>query len=472
MGLIKFNIIQETKIINNINQFGLIKRIEDTYKNRLYYLKESKVYVIWTGEYWAKCDNIELIRMVMDVINKIPNEINNVIGVAKTENGDMVTAKDLKKFQKSVSSDTAIKPAISLLPTCKNLVASESDFDTVTDHIVTQNGILNLRTGILEDHNPEFKSTKIAPVPYIKNADCPKFKKFIYEIFMGNEELIKYIQVLLGYLITGLTIEQKIFIFRGYGSNGKSKLVNILRKVLGDYAIDTPSSTFLKKPSNSIPSDLPRLKDARVIFASESNLGQIFDMAIIKLCTGSDMVTARNLFESFYSFTLQAKVVFITNIVPEIKSFDYGSLRRIEIIPFDRKFKDEEDNKYIEDELTKELTGIFAWIVEGATQYLEKGLPKCDAVQKSTTNYLTKVDIIQDFLNDCCEINIEDKNYRISVADLKNLFEIWAKKNGVDGYSKIKLSDLMELKGFEQGHSGSVRQWKGISIKSKLHSKP
>jgi putative DNA primase/helicase len=472
LSLIKSNLLQNAIIIKNLDDFGLVERIVDTNINNLLYLVKSKYFVIWNGMTWEKCENNKLGSIIKNVINTIPAEIATSTAIARTESGEIVTVNKLKQFHDRVSRASTLKSIISLLPTCEKIVEKEEAFDTETDHIVTQNGILNLKTGYLCNHYPQYKSTRIAAVQYKENITCPEFNTFLNQIFNNDQSLIEYVQVLLGYFLTGSTSEQKLYILFGNGSNGKTKLLNVIQNILNSYAVNTPSSTLLKKPVSSIPCDIPRLNKARVVVASESNLGVDFDMATIKLLTGGDQVTGRSLYKEYQSYIPQFKIVFATNILPDIKSVDYGTRRRIEIIPFKNTFKGDSDDKNLEGKLMKEATGIFAWMVEGAKKYYESRFPKCKAVQDATDEYFNHSDNIQSFLDDTCDINTNNATYHISVADLWALSNIWTNKNGIDPYSKKEFSRLIQMKGFQQNKSGSVRRWKGIRIKSKLHSKP
>jgi putative DNA primase/helicase len=82
-------------------------------------------------------------------------------------------------------------------------------------------------------------------VTYDPNADCPKWKAFLQRIFNNNERLIRFVQRAVGYSLTGSTREQCLFFLYGTGANGKSTFLEVVRALLGDYAVTAEFSTFV-----------------------------------------------------------------------------------------------------------------------------------------------------------------------------------------------------------------------------------
>jgi putative DNA primase/helicase len=79
------------------------------------------------------------------------------------------------------------------------------------------NGTLDLRTGTLHEHQRADYITKLCPTPYVPGAACPMWLAFLDTIFAGNHELIRYVQRLLGYCLTGDVSEQSC---RSFGEPG------------------------------------------------------------------------------------------------------------------------------------------------------------------------------------------------------------------------------------------------------------
>ncbi|MDW4283649.1 DNA primase, partial [Staphylococcus saprophyticus] len=95
-------------------------------------------------------------------------------------------------------------------------------FDNDFDLFNVQNGFVDLKAGKLNDHERKNYFTKISNVEYTDKADCPKWDEFLNDIFLGNQELVRFIQRAVGYSLSGHTSEQVLFVLYGNGRNGKS----------------------------------------------------------------------------------------------------------------------------------------------------------------------------------------------------------------------------------------------------------
>src|SRR5207244_6508249 len=125
------------------------------------------------------------------------------------------------------------------------------------------------------------------------------------------------------------------FVLHGAGANGKSTLLETLRHVLGDYARQTDSSTFVTRDADAIRNDVARLRGARFISVVEIGMGRHLDEALVKQVTGGGTITARFLFHEPFEFRFTGKVLLACNHKPEIRGADLGIWRRIRLIPFE-----------------------------------------------------------------------------------------------------------------------------------------
>src|SRR5207245_9128028 len=107
------------------------------------------------------------------------------------------------------------------------------------------NGTLYLRTGVLGPFNPDHLITRATDVPYIPDAPCKRWQQFLLEVFLGDAELIRFVQRAVGYSLTGDTREQVLFILHGSGSNGKTTFLDILLMLVGNHGDINSFSTFL-----------------------------------------------------------------------------------------------------------------------------------------------------------------------------------------------------------------------------------
>jgi putative DNA primase/helicase len=457
---------KNTKIIYSLTSFGLADRIAKRYENKLFKIINTKKYAFWNSKYYEIVPSARLMKIVRKMIEELPDELGN-FDYALTTYGDTISKDDLVVFREKKSKPSAVTETIALIETCNNAEKESSEFDKDIDQIVTQNGILNLKTGELRDHDASFLSTRIVSVPYEPEADCPSFLKFIDDITCQRADLAKYLQRVIGYCFTGSVKEQVAFIFHGFGSNGKSTLLNLLLKIADRYGIQTPAATLMARSTNSIPADLPRLRKAWFVVASEINQGQKFDEARLKVMTGGEPIVSRELYANYESYQPQFKVVLAVNILPDFTGCDYGISRRIRVVPFDKIFKDEDLDKDLNVKLEQELPGIFAWIARGAKDYFEEGLLKCEEVEDATRIYIEDMNRVQNFLMDECIIDRDNHKLRTALPDLWEMSNEWNRKNNSDPFKKKIFTNQLKSKGFKQGKSGSERQWLGIKPKVK-----
>ncbi len=91
----------------------------------------------------------------------------------------------------------SIKDLMPLVP------GEREDFDKHKYLFNVENGIVDLKTGKLQQHDRELGLTKITNIAFDENAKCPEWLNFLDQIFQGDKELTEYMQRLIGYSLTG-----------------------------------------------------------------------------------------------------------------------------------------------------------------------------------------------------------------------------------------------------------------------------
>ena len=306
------------------------------------------------------------------------------------------------------------------------LAVNLTDFDADPMQLCVENGVIDLATGKLLEPNPAMRHSKMAGVSYDAHASCPRFMQFLKDIFPDDPELLEYVQKVAGYTLTGSTKEQCLFMLLGGGANGKSTLVNLLTKLMGDYAANTAASTLMASSNNQLGDDLIRLAGARLVTAAETEHGQRFAEAKIKSFTGGDMISARPLYGEWVDFIPVGKILLTTNNRPEIRGSDDGIWRRIREIPFNRQFTEAEQDKELMATLTQELPGILNWAIEGCLRWQPEGLIAPQSVTASVTEYRTEMDTVCSF----CRLRVHVASHeRIQVGSLYQQYTSWCRSS-------------------------------------------
>ena len=280
------------------------------------------------------------------------------------------------------------------------------------------------------------------------------------EVFNADDEVINYIQKVVGYTLTGNIHEQCLFMLIGSGANGKSTLVNVLSDMMGTYATNTAARTFMASANDNIGDDLVRLSGARMITASETEHGQRFAEAKIKSFTGGDTITARPLYGEYINFKPNGKIWLTTNNRPEIRGSDDGIWRRIKEIPFNRQFTSEEQDKELEYKLVLEMSGILNWAIEGCLKMQSEGLTIPASIEESVKEYRQELDTVSMFIDEMC---IESPD-TTTVSTMYENYRDWCQTQRCHAVGKGQFGKAMQEHGYVQERDRNGRFWKGVSI--------
>ena len=135
----------------------------------------------------------------------------------------------------------------------------------------------------------------------------------------------------------------------------------------------------------------------------------------------------------------------------------------MKLIPFTVTIPNEEVDPDLPSKLEAELPGILAWAVKGCLDWQRYGLREPDAVTTATASYRHEQDILGDFIEDCCILELLAS---IPKADLKDEYHKWCQDNSVEPVSQRTFKVRLIEKGITESKSGSIRYWKGITLKS------
>jgi len=459
---IKENKPQESESvpIHPLTGLGNACRFIELHGENIYYEIKFKRFFVWTGKNWTQATNAELLTMAVEVIEHLYDE-TSIIGACHIKTGTSITRGEILGHCEATSSLGKITAMINLAKSFPEIRVKLSEFDNHPMLLNCNNGIIDLKTGELRDHDKKYMITKCIDVNYNPEAECPRWERFISEIMCNEPDMIDYIHRLLGYAITGDTSEQGVYIFNGNGSNGKSTLIRALTHVMGDYVRHTPASTLLTKQINHIPADVARLAGARIVFAMEVGSQNRMDESLVKQLTGGDVISARKLYENFIEFIPQLKLILASNYLPEVKGMDDGIWRRITPIPFNAKFTGASREGKLIELLKKESEGILAWLVKGSREWATRKLTCPIRVDQALSQYRESMDDLANFVEDRCKIGV---GRRIELAELYDAYKIWCLSNSQEPIGKKGFGVMMRQRDYMQVKTGSARYWAGINL--------
>lgn len=391
----------EAPKLYSLDDMGNAKRFTDLFGENVRYCYPEKKWYYYDTRKWC-ADNIGAAeRMADSAVKAMSCELSAYAQIDSDKGTDMQ-----RQFEKHMKKSRFNKSKRAMLAEVQHhLPVLPSQLDKYRMALNTPSGVVNLKTGELREHKPEYYFTKITAADLGSDTDCPLWQSFLNDIFAGDRDLIRYVQKALGYSLTGSTAEQCVFFLYGTGNNGKSTFLEAIRSVFGDYATNIQPETIMMKnvSGSAINSDIARLKGARLVTSVEPNEGLRINEGLLKQLTGDDAVTARKLYCEEFEFKPEFKLWIATNHKPVIRGTDTGIWRRIHMIPFTVAIPDDKVDRNLSQKLRAELPAIFKWILDGCTLWQQEGLKMPLAVLNSVKEYRREMDVISAFLNDCCQ---------------------------------------------------------------------
>lgn len=221
----------------NLTDMGNAVRLCAIHGDRVRYVWAWNSWLVWDGKRWLMDSGAAVMRLCRDIPKRILVEASLI--------DDDTTRKYWAKGALKAESKRALEAALDLLKSEKGIPITIDDLDADQWVLNVNNGMIDLKTGRLLPHDRNKHITKLSVIDYDPKAIAPTWIAFIERIFSGNQDLIRFVQKMFGYSLTGSTREQCFFILYGNGRNGKSTLLNILLELLGNSLGKTAAPSLL-----------------------------------------------------------------------------------------------------------------------------------------------------------------------------------------------------------------------------------
>lgn len=423
---------------------GNARRARDSFGGNLRY-SPALGWLWWNGGHWDKKSKEAVVGLV----------INHTDDMLKASEDD-----DNRKWEIRSRMMENVGKCVSALASLPGVLIEVDQLDTNPDLLTVGNGTIELRTGTLREARKADYITMAVQVPYDPGARCPKWSAFLESCQPGREEIIGYLQRLVGYGITGRIKEQCFVILEGNGANGKSTFTDALYRVFGGISKAASVETFMQNGNRqgaAASPDVAVLRAARMVFTSEADHGSKMAEGRIKLLTGGDPVTARHLNKDLFEFVPQMLLFISSNALPEIRGRDKGIWRRVKRVEWLEDFTDRKDMD-LPDTLAAEDQGILAWAVEGARQWYDAGLQEPDTVTEAVFEYRADQDILDGFLPG--RVNVDPDGF-MARATVYNMFKEWCDQEGaMRPWSSKQFFLALRQRGIEEHKKVGTRGFK------------
>lgn len=439
---------------HSLNDTGNARRLVDRFGDRLRHVVEHKKWIHWNGTRWAYDEVGGVVELAKETAKGIYYE------AAEATHDELRTR--LSKHANASHNAPRIAAMVKLATSDSRVVVLSNDLDSHDELLGVANGVIDLRTGMLRFAQREDLITRHSPISYDPRARCPNWLKFLKRVTNNNRDLIRYLQRVVGYALSGLTDEQVMFFLYGSGANGKTTFLKVIEELLGsDLTRQMPFDSLIERnQARGASSDLARLQGARAVFASEVEDGKVLAESQIKTMTGGDAISARFLFKEHFEFVPKFKLFIAGNHKPVIKGSDYGIWRRPHLIPFVVIIPPSERDPQLLDKLRAELPGILAWAVRGHLRWRKNRLSPPSIITDAVKEYQQEMDVLGTWIKERCNIG---PGLSFKASDGYRDYKVWAFDNGYHPMTMASFGRKMSERFTKRGTS-RYNEYLGIEL--------
>lgn len=455
-------------------------KFRDNYKSTDF---RNNVWFRWMGHVWRETDQgIDLLlKLSSEIATLFRKEMKAILDEMLDRNLEACSNKDQKidcgvcEYCTMENQSMLLNKVYTKLKTtsfksnvmkeCRELFFDEEfnkKLDANKDLVAFNNGVLDtttmeFRAGKQEDYLSfstciDYDGDK----QYYEYPAWPQVDKFIRQV-LPDSEVREYFMNHLASSLIGGNPAQKFHILTGSGSNGKSMIMNLMSKALGDYACTVPISLFTqqRKGSGAAAPEVIRLKGRRFVTMQEPDESIALNTGLMKEITSGEKMYARDLFKSGSEFEVLAKFHLACNEKPKINTTDGGTWRRLVVINFLSKFVPNPTaaNEFPMDEGIQFSVSSFEWaapFLSYLVYILKKGngnrkLAPPAKVMEYTSEYRNDTDGIAKFIADRIRGFTEgDEIVAVDKTTIKRAFKQWCDDNALRGLSPSELEKRLE----------------------------
>ena len=313
-------------------------------------------------------------------------------------------------------------------------------------------------------HERARRITKATPFAYNPRARCDRWADFM-QTYQPDERDRRFLQVAAGAGMIGGAKTQALIFLYGEGQNGKSVFMEVIGRVLGDYAgrlLPASIAGLDTARGDQASPDFARLQGTRFVAISELQRGSPLKEGLVKAMTGGEPMPVRHLNRGFFDLLPEFIPFMSGNQLPEIGGLDKGIWRRMKFVHWPvnvsetlrRPMPEVVAGYMVEGE------GILAWLVEGALIFLREGLVDPPGVTRLTGEHRSDLDPVGAFVAACV---LHKDGGRVQARDLYKAFQRWCAVNAVREWKEKAFSLAMKAKGYVRLDE-RVRKWAEIEL--------
>jgi putative DNA primase/helicase len=285
------------------------------------------------------------------------------------------------------------------------------------------NGLLDVNTGELRRHTPEFLSPVQIGAAFDPGATCEPIDRFLDEVFPGDARLLPL--ELAGHLMIPDTSQERAVMLLGGGANGKSTFLTLLQTFLGASA-NVAAVHLQALDANRFAAAQLYGKLANIV--ADLDAEAIRSSGTFKAIVSGDLISAEQKYGKPFSFRPYARLLFSANEPPPTHDTTYAFFRRWLIVPFDATFTGDRQDKHLAEKLTTpaQLSGLLNRALEGLLRLQERSdFAETASLRAAKQDFRTAVDSAAAFVFEDCVLSPEE---RIARPELYLAYRAWCER--------------------------------------------
>ena len=296
------------------------------------------------------------------------------------------------------------------------------------------------------------------------HAKCPKILKFVEDILPNMIDRMR-LQEHVGYLLYRKYSFQIAVLLIGPEDSGKSRLLELLRKFLGE---ENVSSVELQDLSSDHFASAELYQKYANICADISKTTLRYS-GVFKMLTGGDLIDAQRKHQQRFRFVNYAKLWFSANEIPDTSDKTNAFFKRWDFFELPNQFKGINCNPNVIDEIStpEELSGFLNWALEGLQRLLtNKKFTDIKTLEQRKEVWLLGSSSLYKFVKNC----VVQEDFNETKEDFYSAYTKYCQQHGLAAIDKRVVSRELprlfpDVRDYYRRESGKqVWVWKGIRI--------
>ena len=351
-----------------------------------------------------------------------------------------------------LAKSSMLKEVEKLLLCREENICTVNDLDADTGYINFQNGLLNIETMELEEHNPEIHSTLQLSSNYDpEDHDMPVFRRFLTTLFTDEDghydsEREAVLQEYCGLVISNLPgryLKKALMLYSPNGNTGKSQVLGLLSDIVG---INHTANISIQDMGSGNRFSLGPIIGKRLVSVGDQSGSDVKDSSAFKMLTGGDLVRAEEKYQNPHMLLWNGAIIFAANNLPTFKD-DLGDhlFERFGIVPCYNVIAKEDRDPEILQKILKEKPAVINWMLEGLQRLISNGfkLSSCAACEEVMDEYRRRQDTVFSFISENYDITKRNKD-RVEKQIFQDEYSAWCIEEDMEPASPRDLKKRLE----------------------------